>query len=86
MCIAFPAKIFKIEENIAHVDIEGTIKSVSLELLDEEVGIGDYVIAHAGFAIHRIDEEAARERLELLKELIKYETEKSFVLDQDTEF
>ena len=75
MCIGFPAKVFEIKDNMAKVEIEGTVKTVSLDLLGNEVAIGDYVISHAGFAIQRIDEEAAQERLELLRELIKYEIE-----------
>lgn len=73
MCIAFTARVFKIEDNMAMVEIEGTVKRVSLDLVDEDVSIGDYVISHAGFAIHRIDEQAAKERLDLLKEIIAYE-------------
>ncbi|MGA1843207.1 MAG: HypC/HybG/HupF family hydrogenase formation chaperone [bacterium] len=74
MCIAFPAKVFKIEENnMALVEIEGTVKRVSLDLLDGEVSLGDYVISHAGFAIHLVDKDAAEERLELLRELISIE-------------
>ena len=75
MCIGFPAKVFEIKDSMAKVEIEGTVKTVSLDLLGDEVAIGDYVISHAGFAIQRIDEEAAQERLELLRELIKYEIE-----------
>jgi hydrogenase expression/formation protein HypC len=34
----------------------------------EDAGVGDYVIVHAGFAIHKIDEAAAMETLKFLKE------------------
>jgi hydrogenase expression/formation protein HypC len=37
-------------------------------LLLEDAGVGDYVIVHAGFAIHKIDEAAALETLKFLKE------------------
>jgi hydrogenase expression/formation protein HypC len=75
MCIAFPGKILAIDDgNLAVVDIGGTRREVSLAILDEEVSPGDYVISHAGFAIHKIDEEAARESLAILKELLDHET------------
>jgi len=75
MCIAFPGKIVSIdEENIAVVDIGGTRREVSLDIIDEEVSSGDYVISHAGFAIHKIDEEMARENLAFLKEILDHET------------
>ncbi|MBW2025993.1 MAG: HypC/HybG/HupF family hydrogenase formation chaperone, partial [Deltaproteobacteria bacterium] len=31
--------------------------------------VGDYVIVHAGFAIHKIDEAEAMESLKVLKEM-----------------
>jgi hydrogenase expression/formation protein HypC len=49
------------------VDMEGTRRSVSL-LLQEDARIGDYVIVHAGFAIHRIDEAEALESLQILRQ------------------
>jgi hydrogenase expression/formation protein HypC len=69
MCIAFPGKIVSIDDNRAVIDIEGTQREAFLDLIDEEVTIGDYVICHAGFAIHKVDEELAREKLALLREL-----------------
>ena len=77
MCIAFPAKIFKIEDNMAMVEIEGTVKRVSLDLIDEEVSLGDYVISHAGFAIQKLDERAAEERIDLLREIMRLEEERT---------
>ncbi len=74
MCIAFPGKILSIDENnFAVIDISGTRREVCLEIIDEPVSVGDYVICHAGFAIHRIDDEAAREKLAALQELIDNE-------------
>jgi hydrogenase expression/formation protein HypC len=37
-------------------------------MLLDDAQIGDYVIVHAGFALHKIDEAAAMESLKLLKE------------------
>jgi hydrogenase expression/formation protein HypC len=74
MCIAFPGKIISIDaDNFALIDIGGTRREVSLDLIDEDVTIGDYVIAHAGYALHKVDEELAKENLEFLKELIDNE-------------
>ncbi len=71
MCIGFPGKIVSIDEmNMAVIDIGGIKREVSLDIIDEEVTLGDYVIAHAGFAIHKVDEQQAIESLSLLKELI----------------
>jgi len=74
MCIAFPGKILTIDkDNLALIDISGTKREVCLDIVDEPVAVGDYVICHAGYAIHRIDEELAKENLALLKELIDNE-------------
>jgi len=74
MCIAFPGKILTIDkDNFALIDISGTKREVCLDIVDEPVAVGDYVICHAGYAIHRIDEELAKENLALLKELIDNE-------------
>ncbi|HQL89929.1 MAG TPA: HypC/HybG/HupF family hydrogenase formation chaperone [Syntrophales bacterium] len=74
MCIAFPGKVLTIDQdNFAVIDISGTRREVSLDIVDEPVAVGDYVICHAGYAIQRIDEEAALEKLSFLKELIDNE-------------
>jgi hydrogenase expression/formation protein HypC len=73
MCIAFPGKIISIDDNQAIIDIEGTRRETFLDLIDDEVAVGDYVICHAGFAIHKVDEELAQEKLALLRELTKNE-------------
>ncbi len=67
MCIAIPSKIIEIDDNIGTIDVDGVKRKASLLLL-EEANVGDYVIVHAGFAIHKIDEQAAMESLKLLKE------------------
>ena len=74
MCIAFPGKILTIDEdNFAVIDISGTQREVSLDIVDEPVTVGDYVICHAGYAIQRIDEEVALEKLSFLREIIDNE-------------
>lgn len=74
MCIGFPGKILSIDEdNFAILDINGTRREACLDIVDEDVTIGNYVICHAGYAIHKVDEALAREKLEFLKELIENE-------------
>lgn len=74
MCIGFPGKIISIDQdNYAIIDIAGTRREVCLDIIDEEATIGDYVITHAGYAIHKIDPETAREKLQCLQEIIDNE-------------
>lgn len=67
MCLAIPSKITKIEDGMATIDVDGVQRKTSL-LLVEDAAVGDYVIVHAGFALHKIDEAAALESLRILKE------------------
>jgi len=67
MCLAIPSKIIKIENNMGTIDVDGVKRETSLLLL-EDAKVGDYVIVHAGFALHKIDETVAMETLQLLKE------------------
>lgn len=67
MCLAIPSKIIQIKDNIGTIDVDGVKRKTSLLLL-EDAEVGDYVIVHAGFAIQKIDEQAAMESLKLLKE------------------
>lgn len=75
MCISFPGRIiaFKEDNCLAVIEIGGTKREVSLDLLDESVNLNDYLLCHAGFAIHKIDSEEAEESLKMLKEIIDNE-------------
>ncbi len=68
MCLAIPARIKSIQDQMATIDMEGTQRDVSL-LLIEDARIGDFVIVHAGFAIHKIDEHEAMESLKVLRQM-----------------
>jgi hydrogenase expression/formation protein HypC len=72
MCLAIPAKIVALKDNMATVDMDGTRREASLLLL-ENPALGDYVIIHAGFAIHKIDEAEAVESLRVLRQLASLE-------------
>lgn len=69
MCLAVPAKIIEIDNQMATVEIGGSRREASLILLPEAAR-GDYVLLHAGFAISRVDEEEALETLRLFKAML----------------
>jgi len=60
MCLAVPAKVISINNDMATIDVYGARKDVSVMLLSEAPGIGDYVLVHAGFAIQSIKAEVFR--------------------------
>ena len=72
MCLGIPGQIVEVadrEGGLATVDVSGVRRSVSVALVDEPaapIEEGDWVLIHVGFALARIDEEQARETLELL--------------------
>ncbi|GAI08115.1 unnamed protein product [marine sediment metagenome] len=58
MCLAIPAKIIKINKNVAEIESLGVKKEVDISLTPE-AKVGNFVIVHAGFAIQIINEEDA---------------------------
>jgi hydrogenase expression/formation protein HypC len=71
MCLSIPSKVVSLNpDNMATVDTLGVQREVSLDLLSEPIGIGDYVLIHIGYAINKIDEEDALASIETFKEII----------------
>jgi hydrogenase expression/formation protein HypC len=61
-------KIISKRGDRADVKSAGTTREISIGLL-KDVNVGNYVIVHAGFAIEKVDEERAKETLDILKEM-----------------
>ena len=69
MCLAVPMEIISIEdETRGTAQLGGVRYEVDLSLLDSPRP-GEHVIVHAGFAIEKLDEQEARERLRLFEQL-----------------
>ncbi|MDD3471402.1 MAG: HypC/HybG/HupF family hydrogenase formation chaperone [Syntrophaceae bacterium] len=69
MCLAVPMKLIEITgEGVGKVDAGGVKADVSL-IMTPDVKVGDYLIIHAGFAIEALDDEEAKIRLDLFREL-----------------
>jgi hydrogenase expression/formation protein HypC len=70
--LAVPGRVTAIhgdgELRSARIDFSGVAREASLAFVPE-VGVGDYVLVHVGFAIARIDEAAAMESLAALQTL-----------------
>jgi len=71
MCLAIPGRVIETRDGdlmrMGKVDFGGVTREVSLAYLPE-VGVGDFVIVHAGFAISQVDEAEAEETLDILVE------------------
>lgn len=69
MCLAVPAKITRLERSgQGTVDYMGSEVKANFSLVPK-ARPGDWVIIHAGFAISVVDENEARETLQLFKEM-----------------
>jgi hydrogenase expression/formation protein HypC len=75
MCLGIPAKIILIEGDFAHVDIDGAVILVGIQLI-ENPKIGDYVIVHTGYALEKINEEEARDTIENIRKIIKTDNDR----------
>jgi len=73
MCLGIPGRVEQIDGTEAKVRFGGLLRKASLDLLGEDVSVGDYVIVHAGFALERIDEEEAEKTLQMLREITDLE-------------
>lgn len=73
MCLGVPGRILEIDPNgfTATVDFFGVRRVVRLELVDEPVVAGDYVLNHVGYAIRRIPAEDIEGTLALYERLLR---------------
>jgi len=67
MCLSIPAKVEKIDGDMAVVSVGGAKYNASLQMIDE-VEIGDYILMHTGFAIQKLSPEDAEESLKVFEE------------------
>lgn len=78
MCLAVPGQVTSIYEErgtrMGKVDFGGICKEVCLAYLPE-ISVGDYTIVHVGFAISKIDEQAALESIKTFKDMGLFEEE-----------
>jgi hydrogenase expression/formation protein HypC len=68
MCLSVPAKVLRIDGNMADVSVGGTVFKAGIHMV-KDLNAGDYILLHAGFAIQKIDEAEAEETLRLLDEM-----------------
>jgi hydrogenase expression/formation protein HypC len=59
----------------AMVDFFGVKRELRLDIVDEPVQPGDYVLNHVGFAIRRIPTEEVQETLALFDQILKEQAE-----------
>ena len=70
MCLGIPGQVVEVLDGyagqLALVDVQGATRRINLGMLDpddQQVGPGEWVLIHMGFALERISEAEAREAL-----------------------
>ena len=74
MCVAIPARVISLGNAIAgstpgKVEVLGVEREVDLVMVPE-IGVGDYVVVHSGYAIGVIPENRALDTIRMLEESI----------------
>jgi len=69
MCLALPAQVISVDRDLesAIVALGPVKKEISVALLDDVVP-GDFVLVHAGFALHKVSPEEAERTLAMIRE------------------
>lgn len=80
MCLGVPGKIIEISDHFATVEFWGVRREIRIDIVDEPVEVGDYVLNHAGFAIRRIPSEAIEATLALYEELMEQADESDLMV------
>ncbi len=73
MCLAVPGKIESISGDdplmrMGKVNFGGVLKDINLAYTPE-AKVGDYILAHVGFALNVVDEEEAQQVFEYLRQI-----------------
>lgn len=85
MCLGVPGKVISVNDSVAIVDFWGVRKDVRLDIVDEPVHPGDYILNHVGFAIRRIPPEAVAETMALYEMLLSEGADDLMSLDVRSE-
>ncbi|WP_192178536.1 HypC/HybG/HupF family hydrogenase formation chaperone [Mesorhizobium amorphae] len=75
MCLAIPARVVELlDDDMAVVAFDTVRKRISLALVDD-VAVGDFVLVHVGYALHKVSPEEAERTLQLMAEAGELEGE-----------
>jgi hydrogenase expression/formation protein HypC len=71
MCLGVPGRVVEVRGETALVDFWGVRRETRLDVVDQPVAPGDYILNHVGFAIRKIPEAEIGETLALYELLLK---------------
>ena len=73
MCLAVPGKILSIDDSdpemkMARVQFGEAVREICIQWIDD-VSVGDYILAHVGTALSKVEEADAKSTLDALREM-----------------
>lgn len=71
MCLGVPGRVIEVAGAIAVVDFWGVRKQIRLDVVDEPVQPGDYILNHVGYAIRKIPSAEVKATVELFESLLR---------------
>lgn len=71
MCLGVPGRVVEVNGLVALVDFWGVRRETRLDVVDEPVVPGDYILNHVGFAIRKIPENEIGETMALYDLLMR---------------
>jgi hydrogenase expression/formation protein HypC len=71
MCLGVPGRVVEVHGLTATVDFWGVRRETRLDVVDEPVAPGDYILNHVGFAIRKIPAHEIQETLALYELLLR---------------
>lgn len=74
MCLGVPLKIIKIHGKEAVGEINNISKKIRIDFVPQ-AKIGDFVMVHAGFALDLMEEEDAKETIDILNQVMEKQNE-----------
>jgi len=70
VCLAIPGQVVELipeQPALVKVDVGGVRRNVNVGLFEPgEIGLGDWVLIHVGFALSKVSETEARDQLRML--------------------
>ncbi len=71
MCLGVPGRVVEVRGQVAIVDFWGVKRETRLDVVDQPVGPGDWILNHVGYALRKIPTEEVAETLALYELLLK---------------
>jgi hydrogenase expression/formation protein HypC len=73
MCLGIPGEVVEVltdRPDLAKVNVSGVRRAINIGLLEgEQLGPGDWVLIHVGFAMSKIDEVEAKAAMDFLESI-----------------